>query len=407
MTFEQAMARSAEKKAQRQATPRPKARSSSGAGTFAASVTCSWLQSHTHIHRQKEDTIQLTRSKHGLFGRSPPGARAVVSAKTSRPKAPAFPTPKLATAAKAAAGAAVQAPRAPVPSMSSRLDEAARGDNQGKDRAPPLRRHGSSVHELRRGSVAARYRRAEGGKLYAVNKTTERMSAQQVVDRLERVFEENEDPIVKMEAKPFNGAQWRVVRMDDDRKVAAPLNDWSSLAKVRGTPSKGSARSQQAEGVSLSNLALKMNGRSVEFNPETDAIEVAPAKDQGVPFSGVSTAAEAYKKWALAKRKAVEAEKWKPSDAPFFGQTTSGDSYKRWEVEPAKAVVQDEIPLPNLPFTGHSEAQDSYTPHKLEKREAVEAEAWKPSDAPFYGQTTAGDAVSAERLPVALPLSYL
>ena len=51
---------------------------------------------------------------------------------------------------------------------------------------------------LRRGSVVAQVEHTELGKMYSVNKTSAAQTPLHVISRLEKVFEESDDPLLRM-----------------------------------------------------------------------------------------------------------------------------------------------------------------------------------------------------------------
>jgi hypothetical protein len=248
---------------------------------------------------------------------------------------------------------------------------------------------------LRRGSVVAQVEQTELGKMYSVNKTNAAQTPLHVISRLEKVFEESEDPLLRMSRGANTGVKWRIVRMQGGQggRVAGalcPFNDLNVLEQIGGGSNT----------VALQQLPLFLNGHQVKFDPAIDAIHVATDQSIKAMFASSTEASSAYRVWELPQQQATTGppeRQWQPSNTKFSGETTNMQNYQAWEHVPTRSSRPPQVAsVSNAPFSGNTTNMDNYKEWDLpERQNASPARKWQPSNTKFDGRTTNNSAYKA------------
>ena len=248
---------------------------------------------------------------------------------------------------------------------------------------------------LRRGSVAVGVENTSFGTLYTVNKTNPNMTPSNVLDRLERVFEESDDPLQKMNSGPNSGVKWRIVRMSPNNELIGALCPWNEMASLQHI---GGRNNHSA----LQKLPLFLNGRNVVFDSLMDAIHVATDQSIKAMFDDRTTNSQAYRMWELPERKSAAAPRqWTPSNTKFDGTTTSGSQFKAYDYTPQRAIrPPQQAAVSNAPFDGRTSNSEQFKRWELPERQRGAApREWTPSNTKFDGRTSTGEQFQYSPLP--------
>ncbi len=253
---------------------------------------------------------------------------------------------------------------------------------------------------LRRGSVVAQVEDSQCGTLYTVNKTSAAMTPLHVINRLERVFDEDEDPLLKMSQGPNNGVKWRIVRLGQGNELVGALCPWNEMTTLRYI---GGGKNTTA----LQQLPLFLHGKQVVFDPRLDAIHVATDQSIKAMFDGRTTNSEQFRVWDLpAPRPQTDQRQWTPSQTKFDGRTTNAAAYKAHDYVPQRSSRPPQVAaVSDAPFDGRTTNSDQYKQWDLpERRQTSPARQWTPSQTKFDGTTTNASQFKAyavqEQLPV-------
>jgi hypothetical protein len=239
---------------------------------------------------------------------------------------------------------------------------------------------------LRRGSVAVDVQNTDFGTLYTVNKTNQKMTPINVLNRLERVFEHDNDPLQQMYQGPNSGVKWRIVRMGSNNELIGALCPWNEMTSLKHI---GGGQNTTA----LQQLPLFLNGRSVIFDAKKDAIHVATDQSIKAMFDARTTNSETYRVWELPTKPAPAAkQQWAPSSTKFDGRTTSGEQYKAYDYTPTRASRPPQVAaVSDAPFDGRTTNSEQFKQWELpEQQKQVAPREWTPSNTKFDGRTTSG-----------------